>query len=188
MLVYAMEFRFENLDEITRRYMAQELSRDLIYGKLYYSPRLTPEGRAVYPILLEEALRWHTPHWLADALRYSGYLRTTEERHAGGDEPIQARVPETAAEMLAFDEFNRYYMRGVCLRALAQGLESVEIYRGRESVEPREASEALIGKQLPADRLLEDLRTWPEQSPLLGFPTGYNSGLSLRLPEPTPIA
>lgn len=182
-----MEFRFENLDEITRSYMAQELSRDLIRGTLYYSPRLTAEGRPVYPILLEEALRWHNPEWLADALRYSNYLRTTEERRTGDDEPIQARVPETAVEMLAFDEFNRYYMRGVCLRALADGYESVEIYRGRESVEPREASEALVGKRLPAAALLEDLRGWPEKTPVLGFPTGYNSGLSLRLPEATPI-
>lgn len=183
-----MHFRFENLDEITRRYMAQELSRDLVRGTLYYNPRLTAEGRAVYPVLMEEALRWYDPHWLADALRYAGYLKAYEERQTGGDQPIQARVPETAAEMLATDEFNRYYMRGVCLRALAEGIHVVEVYRGRESLEPRTASQALIGRQLPADVLLEDLRGWPERSPVLGIPTGYNSGLSVRLPGPAQVA
>lgn len=176
-----MQFRFENLDESTRRYMAQELSRDLVYGTLYLSPRLTEEGRAVYPALLEEALRWHGPHWLADALRYADYLQPYEERRMG-DEAIQTRVPVTAAEMLATDEFNRYYMRGVCLRALAEGSGVVEVYRGRDSAEPRPASQSLVGQRLSAAALLEDLRGWPDQAPVLGLPTGYNSGLSIRLP------
>lgn len=179
-----MQFRFENLDESTRRYMAQELSRDLVYGAVYLSPRLTEEGRAAYPDLLEEALRWHGPHWLADALRYADYLLAYEERRAGGDEAIQARVPVTASEMLATDEFNRYYMRGVCLRALAEGMGVVEVYRGRDSAEPRPASLALVGRRLSAAALLEDLRVWPDQAPVLGLPTGYNSGLSVRLPGP----
>lgn len=177
-----MNFRFENLDETTRRYMAQELSRDLVYGTLYLSPRLTPEGRAAYPVLLEEVLHWYDPEWLDDALRYSGYLVALEERRAGGDEPVQVHVPTTAAEMLATDEFNRYYMRGVCLRALAEGVGIVEVYRGRESVEPRAASQAMVGRQLSAAALLEDLRNWPDHPPVLGLPTGYNSGLSVRLP------
>lgn len=164
-----MQFRFENLDESTRRYMAQELSRDLVYGTLYLSPRLTEEGRAVYPALLEEALR------------YADYLQPYEERRMG-DEAIQTRVPVTAAEMLATDEFNRYYMRGVCLRALAEGSGVVEVYRGRDSAEPRPASQSLVGQRLSAAALLEDLRGWPDQAPVLGLPTGYNSGLSIRLP------
>ncbi len=182
-----MRFRFENLDETTRRYMAQELSRDLVHGTLYLSPRLTPEGRAVYPVLLEDALRWYGVHWLADALRYSGALAVYEDRQRGGDETSQVRVPVNAAEMLAGDEFNRYYMRGVCLRALAEGNGMVEVYRGRESEEPRAASQAMLGKTLSASALLEDLRVWPDQTPVLGIPTGYNSGLSVRLPvTPTP--
>lgn len=179
-----MHFRFENLDESTRRYMAQELSRDLVLGTVYLSPRLTQEGRAAFPALMEDALQWHDPHWLADALRYFGHLAPYEERQSGGEQVIQARVPSSAAEMLAADEFNRYYMRGVCLRAIAEGIDKVEVYRGRDSLEPRATSQALIGEQLPASQLLEDLRQWPEQSPTLGIPTGYNSGLSVRLPSP----
>lgn len=177
-----MQFRFENLDESTRRYMAQELSRDLVYREVYLSPRLTEEGCAAYPALLEEALRWHDPEWLADALQYADYLASHEERRTDGDEPIQARVPTTAAEMLATDEFNRYYMRGVCLRALDEGMGVVEVYRGRDSAEPRPASQTMVGQRLSAAALLEDLRGWPDQAPVLGLPTGYNSGLSIRLP------
>lgn len=181
-----MHFRFENLDELTRRYMAQELSRDLVLGKVYLSPRLTQEGSAAFPALMEDTLQWHDPHWLADALRYFGYLETYEERHSGDEQPTQVRVPGSAAEMLATDEFNRYYMRGVCLRALAEGIDSVEVYRGRDSLEPRSASQALTGQRLSAAQLLEDLRGWPEKTPVLGVPTGYNSGLSVRLPTPAP--
>lgn len=178
-----MRFRFESLDETTRRYMAQELSRDLVHGTVYLSPRLTAHGRAAYPALLEEALHWHSIHWLADALRFGDYLSAYEERRGGDEDPIQTRVPVTAAEMLATDEFNRYYMCGVCLRALAESNGVVEVYRGRDSAEPRPASQAMIGRQLSAAALLDDLRDWPERAPSLGLPTGYNSGLSVRLPH-----
>ncbi|HXF64871.1 MAG TPA: hypothetical protein VNK95_24810, partial [Caldilineaceae bacterium] len=120
-------FHYENLDEATRRYMLQELERDREQGLLYLSPRLNDEGRAAFPALLAEALRAHDEQWLAEQLRAQGFLNPYEERHTAHGGIVQAQLPANAAEILAQDEFNRYYMRGVCLRALANGLEVVEV-------------------------------------------------------------
>jgi hypothetical protein len=69
-----------------------------------------------------------------------------------------AKVPITAPETLAEGEFNRFYARGLCLRAMAQGIESLVVYRAKDVVNPRPESVALIGKSLPAKQLLDDLR------------------------------
>jgi hypothetical protein len=177
-----MAFHFENLNEETRRYMLQELAHDLEQDALVLSPRLNQAGRAVYPGLLEEALRAHDEQWLAEQLRQGDYFRTHEERLTPDGESVEVRVPITAAEMLAADEFNRFYMRGLCLRALDEGIEAVEVYRGKEAAAPRPTSEARIGESLPARQLLDDLRAWPQTEPVLGIPTGFNSGLTVRLP------
>lgn len=175
-------FHYENLDERTRSYMLQELEADRKQGLLYLSPRLNDEGRAAFPALLAEALHAHDGQWLAEQIREQGYLNPYEERHTMRGDIVQAQLPANAAEILAQDEFNRYYMRGVCLRALASGLEVVEVYRGRESAQPRPASQARIGESVDTQQLLEDLRAWPQKEPVLGIPTGFNSGLTVRLP------
>jgi hypothetical protein len=180
-----MGFEFANLDETTRRYMLQELEHDLAQGTLYLSPRLSPEGRASYPDLLAEALRTHDDSWLAEQLRRRGDLNPYEERHTAEGDLVTARLPANAPEVLAGDDFNRFYMRGLCARALAEGVGVVEVYRGRASAQPRPESQALIGQSLPAADLLEDLRAWP-RPPVLGIPTGFNSGLTLRLPAADP--
>lgn len=62
---------------------------------------------------------------------------------------------------MAEGEFNRYYARGVCVRALAENgpKATVTIYRARESLNPRSESVVLIGTTPSAAALLEDLRT-----------------------------
>jgi hypothetical protein len=85
--------------------------------------------------------------------------------------------------MLAEGEFNRYYCRGLCQRALEVGIEEVEVYRAKAVTTPRPESQRLIGRRLSARSLLNDLRTSQGVEPALGVPPGPNSGLSVRLPE-----
>jgi hypothetical protein len=92
-----------------------------------------------------------------------------------------AKVPHTAAAMLAEGEFNRFYLRGLCRRIQATGGGSVEIYRARTSAKPRSESEAMIGEMFDASALLGDLRVNIGVDPALGLPN-INSGLSGRLP------
>jgi hypothetical protein len=93
------------------------------------------------------------------------------------------RVPHTAADTLAEGEFNRYYVRGVCRRALEEGWRDVVVYRAKQPQRPRPQSEALLGLRLNARELLQELRERKDDSSHLVIPPGPNSGLSVRLPE-----
>ena len=85
-----------------------------------------------------------------------------------------------AAAVMAEGEFNRFYIRALCIRAIDEGRE-LEIYRARPSAKPDEASEAKIGDKPDPKALLADLRTSPGVGTALGLPRP-GSGVSVRLP------
>ncbi len=175
-----MGIHYENLDPNVRACMICELERDIDSGRLYVSPRLTQQGTKVWPELLREAFETHNDNWLASELRSRGLLKTTEQRRTPKGGVSTAQVPRTAADTLAEGEFNRFYARGLCADVLAKGASDVEVYRGKAVQNPRRESEEMIGRRLPAQRLLDDLRTAQGVEPALGLPAGPNSGLSIR--------
>jgi len=180
-----MAFRFHDLDETTRSFMVEEVDRDTAQGILYLSPRLTDRGRRDWPGLLRAAVEKGDERRLAESLRGTGRLREVEHRQSrrGWGRPHEVRVPVTAPMTLAEGEFNRFYIRGLCLRALAQGIGEVAIYRAKAVDVPRPESARLVGARRPVTMLLEDLRTHSgEEEPALRVPGGPNSGLSVRLP------
>lgn len=178
-----MAFTFENLDAPTRHGMEQEVDRDVAAGTLYISPRLNAQGRAQWSALLREAARNHDEVWLAEQLRRGGLLNTHEERRTPKGGTTTAEVPVTAPETLAEGEFNRFYARGLCVRAVGAGIAEVEVYRGKPVAAPRAESQAMLGKRIPAAALLNDLRVSQGVEPALGLPPGPNSGLTVRLPR-----
>jgi hypothetical protein len=179
-----MPFELSDLDERTRGYMLDELKRDADEGRLFLSPLLTDKGRALYPELLRAAVEAGTPESLAEAIRAENVLVERRPRRTPRGRVTSARVPAIAAQVLAEGEFNRYYMRGVCRRALDDGVETLEIYRARGSGRARRESEAKIGLRVVAADLLHDLRTHPGMTTRFGVPGGPNSGISVRIPAP----
>ncbi len=177
-----MALQLANLDQPTRRYMLDELDRDLSEGRLYLSPRLTSDGHQVWPALVREAIRGGSDSSLAARLRSEELMNATEERRAPKGGITVARVPENAPDTLAEGEFNRFYVRGLCRRAIDAGVTELEIYRAKEVVRPRPESEVKIGGRVDPQQLLQDLRTSQGVEPALGLPPGPNSGLSVRLP------
>lgn len=173
-----------NLDETTRAAMLSELERDLAVDNLYISPRLSPRGIKDYPELLRAAIQGGDAATLAAALSSPGRLLSHETaRNPRGGPDIIKRVPVTASQTMAEGEFNRFYARGVCVRALAEDgpAARVTIYRARESSNPRSESLALVGTNVLAAALLEDLRTHIGMDTALHLPSGPNSGLSVHL-------
>jgi hypothetical protein len=93
------------------------------------------------------------------------------------------KVPYTAAQTLSEGEFNRYYIRALCLRALKEERE-LEVYRAKEVSDPRPESQRMIGLILDtkrAETLLNDLRINVGVDTALGLPNGPNSGLSVKI-------
>jgi hypothetical protein len=182
-----MAFRFFDLGGSTRSFMAQEVDRDTTQGILYLSPRLTDRGRRDWPELLRAAAREGDETTLAEKLRGTGRLSEVESRRSRADRGrgrIQVvRVPNTAAATLAEGEFNRFYIRSLCLRALEEGIAEVVIYRAKAVDNPRPESARLVGSRRRAAELLDELRGQPgEGEPTSRVPGGPNSGLSVRLP------
>src|SRR5215208_1094334 len=174
-----MPLQYENLDPTTRRYAHAELNADLENGAFHLSERLRPTAIADYQRLLSEALRYYDDRWLEE--HASDLLIDVESRRTRSGGTTTAKIPQMAARMLAEGDFNRYYMRAVCMRAIEEGRQIVEVYRARLSLEPRPESAELEGRRLPAAEVLDHLRG-PLSADASVAPLGRtNSGLSVRL-------
>ena len=178
-----MGFSFEHLDTRTRFLMVEEIDRDSIHGTLYESRLLTPLGKAAFCELLRAAASAHDAEFLVDVLAQAEHFVPSESALRAGVAYERRVNVRNAARRLAEGEFNRYYMRAVCRRALEGGAK-VEAYRARESSQHRTESDALDGHTLEARSLLSVLRQ--RNRPTVGsaaglVPGSVNSGVSLRL-------
>ena len=178
-----MSLFFENLDERTRQLMLDEVEYDIDHNQLHISPFLSGQGQWDYAELLRKAIQKGDDETLSQDLRARlRIVRALPRRKPKGGYVIAATV-ENAAEVLAESEFNRYYIRGLARRAIEDDISTLVVYRAKPARNPRPESEARIEKALSPRALLEDLRTHPgDELPVLGVPSGPNSGLSVRLP------
>ncbi|MCX7022085.1 MAG: hypothetical protein NTW26_07415 [bacterium] len=176
-----MAFYFQNLDDLTRQKMLEEVELDVERGCLYISPRLRVGTEEIFKNLLIDAAKYHNEDWLAEQIETRGLLKTRETYTRNGITRERA-VQRNAHTMLAEGEFNRFYVRAICKRVLEQGLNVVIVYRGKEVSNPRPESELKIGTRIDAQSLLDDLRDHPGVDTALGLPPGPNSGLTVTVP------
>jgi len=166
-------------DSATRHLMLEELQLDLLRDELWLSSRLSPRGRALWSRLFALAIEEGDAHTLARSLSREGRMLAIEGRRTRhGHKTVW--VPRTAEQTLAWGEFNRFFIRATCRRAIQLRLPFVVVHRGRPSRNPRPESEALLGLRLCPTDLLEEVRKAPGSG--ASFPPGPNSGLSIRLP------
>jgi len=177
-----MGIRYENLDEATRTYMLQESA----LGGHYSSPRLTAVGVTAWVPLFNTALQHNNDDWLAGQILQRGYLRDLENYTRNGVTYSRRINKPNAALMLAEGEFNRYYLRGLCVRAINSKVPALVIYRGKQVAVPRPESEAKIGTKIDVQTLLAVLRSndFVSVDAAFAVPSGPNSGLTARLPQP----
>ena len=96
------------------------------------------------------------------------------------------KSPSNIREMLAFSDFNRYYVRAILVRAIEEN-KSVTVYRAKQSVNERQESEAALMKtyfdKITLQRMLFVIRDYRLLfSANSGIPfLKPNSGLSLKL-------
>ena len=174
-----MPLQYGNLDPITRRHALAELDKDIASGDFHASERLRPTTIAEYQRYLHEAIRYYDDRWLEE--HASDLLVDFEHRRTRSGGQTTARLPDMAARMLAEGDFNRYYMRGLALRAIEEGRQVVEVYRARLSLEPRTESAQIEGSRLPAEDVLHHLRGQSVADPAVAALGRVNSGLSVRL-------
>lgn len=174
-----MPFNFLNLDDETRRFMVSEIEKALDDGQVYFSKRFNEAGYAKWPELLLEAARKHDEHWLAYQLETQGLMKGIEESRTPSGGYTVKHVPHTAAETMAEGQFNRFYILGLCHRALAEGVDEVIIYRAKDVSQPRSESERIVGETRDPKELIEQL--WTVESSFRSELVKPNSGLSVHL-------
>ena len=174
-----MKFNFKNLDEQTRKLMLDEINIDISSGQLYYSKRFNDTGIKLYPSLLQQAVESGDEEHLATSLKHNQSFKNEEERRTKTGVTF-VKVPETAHQTFAESEFNRFYIRALCMRAITNGQQLI-VYRARHSDNPRAESEMMINRMVDPNRLLADLRNNIGVDTALGLPPGPNSGLTVKL-------
>jgi hypothetical protein len=162
--------------------MLEELDQDIADHRLYLSMDLSERGRADFERLLHTAIELGTDASLADELAACERVIPPDRWQKQGEEHSMAARQVATATALAQDEFHRFYARGVCRQALAQGLHTLVIYRAKPATPPRANSDAMVGVRIDATSLLEDLRASPDLRRPSGLPAYRDSGLSVRLP------
>lgn len=151
-----------------RAFMREEFLWSSQRNKLYFGQYLSEAGRARYSRLLEKALRSGSPDSLAESLAQPGLW--------------QANAPRKSVETFAWDEFNKYYMRGLCRWVqLHPHHHALEVIRGRASQSRRASSDATLGNSRNPEKFLQALRESPRINPF-----GANSGLTLRIRRESP--
>ena len=154
--------------------MLSEIHSDIEQQRLFLSERLNETGRNNYEAYLIKSVIDGDERMLENLLDINTHFNPIYLRQGN---PI--KMPSNASTLLSQSEFNRSYIRAICLRAIENGIISVQVYRARESSWSRPESEAKIGSSISAIELLEDLRNSIGKEPKL-FPD-INSGLSVKL-------
>jgi len=180
--IWPKGLRYENLDAETRRYMREEIELDIQKDNVYRSSYLSQTGQGDWCEILIEAATSGTNDTLARELRNRGRLNRTAQRRKPKGGYTTVHVPVTAHETLAEGEFNRFYVRALCRRAIAEGIPRLEFYRAKEVSEPRPESFQKIGLLMDPEVVLIDVRASIGVETALGMPQGPNSGLTLRTP------
>lgn len=172
-------YNFIDLDG-TRKFMMDEVAWGIENKELYYSARFKDIlQHTKWNSLIAEAVELHNEHWLALQLKSNLMFKGFEVAKKPNRGHITKRVPDNAEEVQASGQFNRYYMLGLCQRAISEGKKNVEIYRAKNSILPRQDSIILIGQQKNVRDLIEELR--PMRSSLQSELLQFSSGLSIKL-------
>ncbi|MFO7696847.1 MAG: hypothetical protein R6X16_06780 [Anaerolineae bacterium] len=168
-----MALRYENLDDKTRAFMLSEYDRDSDDGQLYVCKRLKSAGQRHFPGLLRESIGQHDDAWLARQLCDLLLLSSSSG-------PGQAEAGTRMADGIAEGEFNRYYMRGLCARAVAEGVAQVQVYRAKVVATRNASTLESIGQFLSPATVLAEFHSSHQTDPALASPFGADTGLSMR--------
>lgn len=172
-----MALKLENLeDEGVRAAMLAEFDSDNAGEGVYKSTRMTILNYQRYIPILRDALEQHDEEWLAFSIRT--LFSAVEDNGKNGTK----KVPHNANETLAEDQFNRYYIRGLCRTIVEAGDGQVMVYRAKAVRDPRPDSELKLGRMFDASHVLAELRKTSIRSvdAAFGVPNGPNSGISVR--------
>lgn len=170
-------YYFPDFDEQTRLNMISELELDIGTGMFYNPLSMTEYGLMNYKRVLRTCFERGNVQILINSLT-SDYFKQYDNNGR--------KVPSNIPEMIAFNDFNRYYIRALLLRAISER-KILHVYRAKQVKNERKQSEIAINNVYFDERqmrnmliLFRDYRKLfnMKPQPVLLKP---NSGLSVKL-------
>jgi hypothetical protein len=114
-------------------------------GEHYEGGSLNRFGKKSFVALLRLALRGHDDRWLTRQFEGLGCMASD--------------APKSMARQIAEQHFLRFFMIGICVKAIAANQKSVRVYRARPRSSPRDESKRLEGTPYDAKKLLRELES-----------------------------
>ncbi len=170
-------YYFPNFDKTTRLLMVSELERDISIGLFYEPVSMQKAFISTYKRILKATFENGTVETLQNRFSKNFFI----EKNKNGK-----KIPSNIREMVAFSDFNRYYIRAILVRAIDEN-KPVTVYRAKQSVNERQESGAALMKtyfdKITLQRMLYVIRDYRLLfSANSGIPfLKPNSGLSLKL-------
>lgn len=162
-----MSLYLPELDSTTREHMLREFDDE--QARLPFVPTvLSAHGRNVWPALMRDAIELGDDVTLLnDLLRDPAVFNEQETYQRQGVIRTRTVNPAQAAERLATNEFNTWYVRGVAARSLAEGISHVMVYRAAEPKWAVAACSEHEGVVVPVQAVYDGHRAkyWPEGNP-----------------------
>lgn len=155
---------FEELDDVTRRLMLEEFEAEEAGGNPYRSKDLSEAGRAAFPRLIRQAISEGNEEMLAADLAAPTLWNPTQAYERKGIVRERQINVQQAAERLARNEFNTWYVRGFARRLMDEGVTRCQVYRAATPKwEPAECSQH-EGQVLAVEDVYQGHRVgyWPE--------------------------
>lgn len=172
-----MALHYQSLDSHIRELMLKEFNYDLDCDNCYYSKRFNDTGVKCFVDIMRKHIIEGTDEGLAQELKDKDCFKSHEQRITVKGTTL-VKVPVTASQTFSEGEFNRFYIRALCVKAIEEN-KRLKVYRARHSENPRIDSEALLDSVVDPNKLLKDLRENIGIDTALGLPNGPNSGLSV---------
>ena len=147
-----MSMRFEELDDVTRRYMLEEFEAEEQSGNPYRGRELSSDGRAAFPDLMRQAIAGGNEQTLITALNNPAYWVSSGVSHSKTGRPYAKSVNVAqAAERLGLTEFNTWYVCGLAKRLLDKGEKQCQVYRAAPARLAPDTCSFYEGQILPLD-------------------------------------
>src|SRR5262249_24882659 len=127
--VSRMNLYFEELDEVTRKFMLEELEREEASGNPYRGRDLSAHRCEVLGDLMRRTIRGGSEADLVLELTRASYWNDVEAYERNGKRFEREINVRQAAERLGATELNTWYVRGLCRRLMAEGVAECQAYR-----------------------------------------------------------
>lgn len=159
-----MPMQFEELDEVTRRYMLAEFDREQQSTNPYVGRGLSQSGIEAFRRLMRNAIIDGDEETLSASVVRAEYWMPTETYVLKGITRERRVNVAQATERLCLSEFNTWYVRGLATRLISESVTHCQAYRAANPKwEPGDCA-AHEGQIYTAERIYDGHRRryWPE--------------------------